>query len=37
VPTFVIKMTGMDTKKKIVAKYGASAVFENGKPLPSSK
>ena len=34
VPTFVIEMTGgLDTKKKIVAKYG-EATFENGKPLP---
>ena len=35
VPTFVIEMTGgLDTKKKIVAKYGANAAFEKGKPLP---
>ncbi len=34
VPTFVIEMTGgLDTKKKIVAKYG-EATFEKGKPLP---
>lgn len=37
VPTFVIEMTGgLDTKKKIVAKYGADVVFEKGKPLPKS-
>jgi hypothetical protein len=35
VPTFVIKATGLDTKKKIVAKYGENAAFEKGKPLPS--
>jgi hypothetical protein len=34
VPTFVIAMTGLDTKKKIVAKYGADAAFAKGKPLP---
>jgi hypothetical protein len=35
VPTFVIEMTGgLDTKKKIVAKYGAGAVFQMGKPPP---
>jgi hypothetical protein len=34
VPTFVIEATGLDTKKKIVAKYGASAAFAKGKPLP---
>ena len=35
VPKFVIAMTGgLDTKKKIVARYGANATFEKGKPLP---
>jgi hypothetical protein len=35
VPTFVIEMTGgLDTKKKIVAKFGENATFEKGKPLP---
>ncbi len=35
VPNFVIEMTdGLDTKKKIVAKYGESAQFERGKPGP---
>ena len=35
VPTFVIELTGgLDTKKKIVAKYGANATFEKGRPLP---
>lgn len=33
VPTFVIEATGLDTKKKIVAKYGENATFEKGKPL----
>lgn len=34
VPTFVIEATGLDTKKKIVAKFGEDAAFEKGKPLP---
>jgi hypothetical protein len=35
VPIFVIEMTGgIDTKKKIVAKYGEGATFEKGKPVP---
>ena len=35
VPKFVIELTGgLDTKKRIVVKYGANAVFEKGKPLP---
>jgi hypothetical protein len=38
VPNFVIEMTsGLDTKKKIVAKYGDNAAFERGKPLPKPK
>lgn len=37
VPTFVIQATGLDTKKKIVAKYGENAAFEKGKPLPPMK
>ncbi len=37
VPKFVIKATGLDTKKKIVAKYGVNAAFEFGKPLPKTK
>jgi hypothetical protein len=38
VPKFVIEMTnGLDTKKKIVARFGADAVFEKGKPLPKPK
>jgi hypothetical protein len=37
VPNFVIEATGLDTKKKIVAKYGAGASFERGKPLPKAK
>jgi hypothetical protein len=38
VPTFVIDMTnGLDTKKKIVAKFGEDAVFEKGKPLPKPR
>ena len=38
VPTFVIELTGgLDTKKKIVAKYGPGVVFEKGKPLPKAK
>ena len=35
VPNFVIEMTGgLDTKKKIVAKYGENAAFEKGKHAP---
>jgi len=34
VPKFVIEVTGLDTKKKIVAKYGENAAFEKDKPLP---
>ena len=26
---------GLDTKKKIVAKYGENAAFEKGKPVPA--
>lgn len=36
VPTFVIEATGLDTKKRIVAKYGANVTFEKGKPLPKA-
>jgi hypothetical protein len=35
VPTFVIEATGLDTKKKIVAKFGEGATFHKGKPLPA--
>jgi hypothetical protein len=35
VPNFVIEMTGgLDTKKKIVARYGENVAFEKGKPVP---
>ncbi len=38
VPTFVIELTGgLDTKKKIVAKYGPGVVFEKGRPVPTAK
>jgi hypothetical protein len=37
VPNFVIEMTSLDTKKKIVQKYGPNATFELGKPPPKSK
>jgi hypothetical protein len=37
VPTFVIEITGLDTKKKIVAKFGENAAFEKGKPVPATK
>jgi len=38
VPNFVIEMTGgLDTKKKIVAKYGQNAIFEKGRPAPRPK
>ena len=37
VPNFVVEMTGgLDTKKKIVARYGEGAAFEKGKPLPAA-
>jgi hypothetical protein len=36
VPLFVIQATGLDTKKKIVKKFGENAHFEKGKPLPSA-
>jgi hypothetical protein len=38
VPNFVIEMTGgLDTKKKIVARFGENAAFERGKPLPKAR
>jgi hypothetical protein len=37
VPNFVIEATGLDTKKRIVAKFGDRATFEKGKPLPPPK
>jgi hypothetical protein len=37
VPTFVIELTGLDTKKLIVARYGDGAAFEKGKPAPRAK
>ncbi|HSM94062.1 MAG TPA: hypothetical protein VLT47_14380 [Anaeromyxobacteraceae bacterium] len=37
VPTFVIDMTGLKTKKAIVAKYGDGVVFEKGKAAPKAK
>jgi hypothetical protein len=37
VPTFVIEATGLDTKKKIVARYGEGAAFEKGKPPPRQR
>ena len=37
VPNFVIESTGLDTKKKIVARFGEGAAFEKGKPLPKPK
>ena len=37
VPNFVIAMTGLKTKKQIVARYGEGATFEKGKPAPKSK
>jgi hypothetical protein len=37
VPTFVIEATGLDTKKKIIAKFGEDATFTKGKPLPAPK
>jgi hypothetical protein len=37
VPTFVIEVTGLKTKKAIVGKYGDGVVFEKGKPAPKTK
>ncbi len=37
VPTFVIEMTGLKTKKAIVGKYGDGVVFEKGKPAPKAR
>jgi succinyl-CoA synthetase beta subunit len=37
VPNFVIEMTGLKTKKQIVAKYGENVVFETIKPAPKAK
>jgi hypothetical protein len=37
VPNFVIELTSLDTKKKIVQKYGPNATFELGKPPPKPK
>lgn len=34
VPLFVIDATGLDTKKKIVERFGANALFKKGEPLP---
>lgn len=35
VPNFVIELTGLKTKKQIVAKFGPDAAFEIGKPAPA--
>ncbi len=37
VPNFVIEMTGLKTKKQVVAKYGEGVVFEKGKPSPKTR
>jgi hypothetical protein len=37
VPNFVIAMTGLKTKRQIVARYGEGVVFEKGKPAPKAK
>jgi hypothetical protein len=37
VPLFVIEATGLDTKKKIVKRFGENASFEKGKPLPKAR
>jgi hypothetical protein len=37
VPNFVIDLTGLKTKKQIVAKYGDGVVFEKGKAAPKPK
>jgi hypothetical protein len=37
VPNFVVEATGLDTKKKIIARFGEDATFTKGKPLPAPK
>jgi hypothetical protein len=37
VPTFVIEMTGLKTKKQVVAKFGRDAAFQKGKAAPKPK
>ncbi len=37
VPNFVIDLTGLKTKRQIVAKFGEGVVFEKGKPAPKPK
>jgi len=37
VPNFVIDLTGLKTKKQIVARYGDGVVFEKGKAAPKPK
>ncbi len=37
VPTFVIEMTGLKTKKQIVQKFGENVVFEKGKAAPKPR
>jgi hypothetical protein len=37
VPNFVIEMTGLKTKKQIVARFGEGVVFEKGKAAPKPK
>lgn len=37
VPRFVVALTGLDTKKAIVARYGQSARFVLGEPAPRAK
>jgi hypothetical protein len=37
VPNFVIELTGLKTKKQIVAKYGDGVLFEKGKPAPKAR
>ena len=37
VPNFVIDLTGLKTKKQIVATFGEGVTFEKGKPAPKPK
>jgi hypothetical protein len=38
VPNFVIEMTGgLDTKRRVIEKYGENATFEKGKPCRSPR
>lgn len=37
VPNFVIEVTGLKTKRAILAKYGDGAAFQKGRPPPKAR